>query len=96
VVAHYDWSDPDVIRMSVRESSYGGAGDGTVRVQPGPDGGSRLQVEWENTDAARLWQKVLLIVMHKGPVGRLVSRLWASSLDRYAESEGRGEPPPAP
>ncbi|WP_110182107.1 SRPBCC family protein [Nocardioides solisilvae] len=87
VVAHYDWSDPAVVRMSVRESSYGGAGDGLVRITPRPGGGSHLAVEWENTGARRVRDKVLLTVLHKGPMGRMISRLWAASLDRYAERE---------
>jgi hypothetical protein len=44
-------------------------------------------VEWDNTDAARSWQKLLLLLMHRGPMGRIVSRMWASALDRYARSE---------
>jgi hypothetical protein len=87
VVARYDWSDPHVIRLRVEESSYGGAGEGLFRIAPGEDGGSRLHVEWDNTDAARSWQKLLLLLMHRGPMGRIVSRMWASALDRYARSE---------
>jgi hypothetical protein len=89
VIARYDWSDPDVIRLMVEESSYGGTGTGSFRIAPMADGGSRLQVEWNNTGAARSWQKVLLAVIHRGPMGRLVSRLWTSALDRFAESDQR-------
>lgn len=32
VVALYDWSDPAVIRLTVQESSYGGAGAGSFRI----------------------------------------------------------------
>lgn len=88
VVARYDWSDPAVIRLTVEESSYGGAGEGAFRIAPRDDGGSRLQVEWDNTDAAHLWQKLLLALIHRGPMGRIVSRMWASALDRYARSDG--------
>lgn len=93
VVARYDWSDPAVIRLTVQESSYGGAGDGSFQITPGEDGGSRLLVEWSNTDAARSWQKLLLVLIHRGPMGRVVSRLWVSALDRYAQSDG-GETSP--
>jgi hypothetical protein len=95
VVARYDWSDPAVIRLTVQESSYGGAGEGSFRIAPGEDGGSRLHVEWENTDAARPWQTLLLFLIHRGPMGRIVSRMWASALDRYAQSDKGGLQPPS-
>jgi len=40
-----------VIRWTVVESSYGGGGDGFVRIAPGQNGGSRLHVEWTSTQA---------------------------------------------
>ncbi|MDF2969012.1 MAG: hypothetical protein K0Q93_2790 [Nocardioidaceae bacterium] len=86
VVARYDWSNPDVIRLTVQESSYGGAGEGSFRITPTADGGSRVRVEWDNT-GARSWQKLLLLLIHRGPMGRIVSRLWSSALDRYAQSD---------
>ena len=87
VVVRYDWSDPAAIRWTVEESSYGGAGDGLIRIAPKDDGGSRLHVEYDNTDASR--QKPLLFLLHHGPMARVIARMWASSLDQYAHS-GRG------
>lgn len=89
VVARYDWSDPHDIRMTILESSYGGSGTGSFRITPTAGGGSRLSVEWDNT-GARSWQKLLISLMHRGPLGRLVSRMWASALDRYAQTRGVG------
>jgi hypothetical protein len=89
VVAHYDWSDPDDIRMKILESSYGGAGEGSFRITPTDDGGSRLHVEWDNTDA-HSWQKLLMLLVHSGPMGRIVCRMWASALDRYAQTRTVG------
>jgi hypothetical protein len=86
VVARYDWSDPAVIRWTVEKSSYGGAGEGLIRIQPGDHGGSRLHVEWDNTDA-RARQKPLLFLLHHGPMRRVVSRMWAAALDQYAQSD---------
>ncbi|GAA0813561.1 hypothetical protein [Spirilliplanes yamanashiensis] len=83
VVSRYDWSDPAVIRWTIVESSYGGGGDGFARIEPAGDGGSRLHVEWENT-GARAAQRAMLVVLHRGPMGRLVARMWAAALDRYA------------
>ena len=85
VVVRYDWSDPAVVRWTVEESSYGGGGGGFVRITARADGGSHLDVEWRNTDARR--QRALVLLLHRGPAGRLISRMWRSALDRYAESE---------
>jgi len=87
VVARYDWSDPDVVSWTVTESSYGGGGEGFVRILPLGDGGCRVHAEWDNTNAPWV-QKPLLFLVHHGPMSRLVSRMWASALNRYALEEG--------
>jgi hypothetical protein len=86
VVARYEWSDPAVIRWTVLESSYGGHGDGFAKIEPGANGGSRLHVEWDST-GARISQRPLLFLLHHGPMGRMISRMWASALDRYAQHD---------
>ena len=83
VVLRYDWSDPAVIRWTVLESSYGGGGAGFARIAARGDGGSRLHVEWTST-RARLLQRPMLFLLHRGPMDRLISRMWAAALDRYA------------
>jgi hypothetical protein len=87
VVARYDWSDPTVVRWTDEENSYGGHGSGTVRITPTGDGGSRLHVEWSNTDPSRRRDRVMLFLLHRGPVHRVVARLWTSALDRYAQQD---------
>jgi hypothetical protein len=87
VVARYDWSDPESIRWTVEESSYGGGGQGLIRIAPGSDGGSRVRVAYDNTGAVR--QRPLLFLLHHGPMARLIARMWTSALDRYADAEGR-------
>ncbi|QBR92956.1 hypothetical protein [Nocardioides euryhalodurans] len=86
VVARYDWSDPDVVRWTVVESSYGGGGEGLVRADPSVRGGSRVHVEWTST-GARGWQKPIVFLLHHGPAGRLFARMWASTFDRYARTD---------
>ena len=88
VVARYDWSDPDEVRWTVVESSYGGGGTGTVRISPGVDGGSRLQVQYDNT-GGRALHRPLLFVLHHGPMGRIIAKLWTRTLDQYAAAEAR-------
>jgi hypothetical protein len=86
VVARYDWSDPTEVRWRVVESSYGGHGAGSVLVTPRNDGGSRLHVEWDYTDVGRQRDKVMLLLIQHWPLSRMISRMWASALDRYAKS----------
>ena len=85
LVARYDWSDPVVTRWSVVESSYGGGGEGIVRVVPRDDGGSRLHAEWTYTEVRQ--QKAMLFLFLRLPMNHVISRMWASALDRYAGSQ---------
>lgn len=81
VVARYDWSEPSVVRWTVVESSYRGGGHGVVEITPREGGGSRLHAEWVHTEPRR--QKLLLLLLHLVP-DRMIARMWAAALDRYA------------
>jgi len=86
VVSRYDWSDPDVVRWTITESSYRGGGEGFVRATPLAGGGSRVHAEWDNTGAP--WtQRPLLFLIHVGPMRRLFGRLWKAALDEYAATD---------
>ncbi len=85
VVARYDWSDPDLVRWTVTESSYGGGGEGFVRITPREGGGSSVHAEWSAVNARR--QKPLLFVIHHGPMRMVISRMWVSALNRYGSEE---------
>jgi hypothetical protein len=87
VVSLYDWSDPQVVRWTFTESSYGGGGEGLVRIAPREDGGSSVHAEWRTANARR--QKPLLFLVHHGPMGLLIARMWTSTLDRFAIEDGR-------
>lgn len=85
VVCRYDWSDPDVVRWEVVESSYGGGGTGSVRVDPTGDGGSRVRAAWDYTSPVRTRDKMMLFVLHHSPVGRMIARMWRTALDAHAD-----------
>jgi hypothetical protein len=70
-----------VVRWTVVESSYGGGGQGFVRITPRDGGGSRFHAEWVNTEPRR--QKLTLLLLHLVP-DRMIARMWAAALDRYA------------
>ena len=74
----------DQFRWTVLESSYGGHGEGFVRITPTGTGGSRVHAEWTSTNPRR--QRLLLTLMHRGPMNRLIKRLWAATLHRYAQN----------
>ena len=87
VVVRYDWSDAEMVRWTVLDSSYGGGGEGLVQIARGVDGGSQVHAEWTYT-GARLMQRPLLFLINHG-MGRFISRMWASALDRYADGSSR-------
>ncbi|HJQ89647.1 MAG TPA: hypothetical protein VJ820_19545, partial [Propionibacteriaceae bacterium] len=61
VVVRYDWSDPESVRWTILDSSYGGGGEGLVQIAPGDDGGSRVHAEWSYTEARR--QRTMLFLL---------------------------------
>ena len=87
VVVRYDWSDVDRVRWTVVDSSYGGGGEGLVQIAPIVEGGSHVHAEWTYT-GARLTQRLpIFLINHL--MGRFISRMWVSALDRYAENSSR-------
>ena len=94
VVERYDWSDPTVVRWTDLETSWGGRGAGSVRISPADGGGSRLQAEWTNGDATGTRDRVLLWLLHRGPMHRVISRLWRRTLDDYADASHGGRNAP--
>lgn len=85
VVARYDWSTPPVIRWTIEESSYGGGGDGEVRISPAPGGGSHVEAEWTYTNARPL-QRPLLYLLQLRPMAHMIARMWTDTLNRCAAS----------
>lgn len=84
VVCRYDWSDPDIVRWTITQSSYRGGGEGSATATPLADG-SRVHAEWENTGAA--WaQRPLLSLIHLPPMQRMIQRMWKAALDEFADT----------
>jgi hypothetical protein len=86
VVERYDWSDPSVVRWADVETSWGGLGSGEVRIVPVDGGGSRIEAQWTNGGATRMRDKVLLWLLHRGPMHRVIARMWRKTLDEYARA----------
>ena len=86
VVERYDWSDPSVVRWADLETSWGGLGSGEVHIVPLDGGGSRIEARWTNGGATRMRDKVLLWLLHRGPMHRVIARMWRKTLDEYARA----------
>ena len=67
------------------ESNHGGRGAGSMRVEPGDEGGSQVQVEW-TTHAVRIRDKIAMFLLHH-TMNRVIARMWRMTLDRYARSD---------
>ena len=85
VVSRYDWSDPEMVRWVVTDSSYGGGGEGVVRAAPRAGGGSLVHAEWTSTGIRR--QRLLLLVVHHTGLHRMIERQWRATLDEYAAAD---------
>ena len=85
VVERYDWSDPSLVRWTDVDTSWGGLGSGEVRITPA-DGGSRIEARWTNGSANGVRDKVLLWLLHRGPMHRVIARMWRKTLDEYARA----------
>lgn len=86
VVERYDWSDPSVVRWADVETSWGGLGSGEVRIVPIDGGGSRIEAKWTSGEAARLRDKAMLWLLHRGPMHRVIARMWRRTLDEHAQA----------
>ncbi len=84
VVVHYDWSDPRRIRWTEVESNHGDAGAGSMRIEPGDQGGSLVHVEW-TTHPVRRRDKIAMFLLHH-TMNQPIARMWRKAFDRYALS----------
>lgn len=75
-----------MVRWADVETSWGGLGSGEVRIVPLDGGGSRLEAQWTNGDATRMRDKVMLWLLHRGPMHRLIARMWRKTLDKYTRA----------
>jgi hypothetical protein len=75
-----------VVRWADVETSWGGLGSGDVRIIPADGGSSRIEAQWTNGGGARMRDKMLLWLLHQGPMHRVIARMWRKTLDEYAKA----------
>jgi hypothetical protein len=74
------------VRWADVETSWGALGSGEVRIVPLDGGGSRIEAQWASGGATRMRDRVLLWLLHRGPMHRVIARLWRETLDEYAQA----------
>ncbi|MFX4287547.1 hypothetical protein ACQBJO_06965 [Janibacter sp. G349] len=84
VVPRYDWSDPTTVRWTLEETSWGGGGDGAVRIAPAPAGGSTVTAEWTYTGMTRRSHRLFIALLQRPPLRSLLARGWRTAFDRFA------------
>jgi hypothetical protein len=77
---HYDWSDPEKIRWTVKESNFSTPGsyvEATLRKRE--DGGTRIHIEWNRSPSSFLGRMATgMIVMSKGkPIAASIQKTMA-------------------
>lgn len=68
---HYDWSDPDTVTWTVRESNFCAPGSYvSARITPNGPGGSRLHITWNRTPTSLAGRVIafLVVVTRGAPV----------------------------
>jgi hypothetical protein len=84
-VEHYDWSVPDTVTWTVRESNFCAPGSSvSAQVRLGP-GGSRIHVMWNRTGVRFKGRMIVGMVKLSG--GKPVAASIKAGLDKMRESE---------
>jgi hypothetical protein len=85
-VERYDWSVPDTVTWTVKESNFCTPGSSvSAQVRPGPGGGSRIHVTWNRTGVDFKSRMMLQLVKLSG--GKPVASSIKAGLDKMLESE---------
>lgn len=65
---HYDWSDPETVTWTVRESNFCAPGSYvSARIKPNGSGGARIHITWNRTPTSVAgWLATFLITATRG------------------------------
>jgi hypothetical protein len=85
-IEHYDWSVPDTVTWTVKESNFCAPGSSvSAQVRPGPSGGSRIHVAWNRTGVG--FKGRMIVVMVKLGGGKPVAVSIKQGLDKMLALE---------
>ena len=80
---HYDWSDPETVIWTVRESNFCTPGSRVkATIRPNGSGGSRIHVDWQRTGTTTTARLIALMVA--ATRGAPIKASMRSGLDRLA------------
>lgn len=61
---HYDWSDPDVVTWTVRESNFSAAGSYvSARITPNGRNGARIHITWNRSPTSMVGRLVAFLIV---------------------------------
>jgi hypothetical protein len=85
-IEHYDWSVPDIVTWTVKESNFCASGSSvSAQVRPGPGGGSRIHVTWNRTGVGFKGRMLVGIIKLSG--GKPVAASIKAGLDKMREQQ---------
>jgi hypothetical protein len=85
-IEHYDWSVPDTVTWTVKESNFCAPGSSvSAQVEPGPGGGSRIHVTWNRTGVG--FKGRMIVGMIKLSSGKPVAASIKAGLDKMREQQ---------
>ena len=88
---HYDWSDPQTVRWTVRASNFCAPGSyvaATIRARDG--GGSRVHIEWNRTPTTFLGRMIARQIVRSN--GKPVAGSFNKGLARMEKEHGQPAP----
>ena len=87
----YDWSNPDVIRWTVRESNFCAPGSFvSAAIAPSPTGGSRIHIVWSRTPTT-LGARLMFVGIALSR-GAPIKASFAAGMKRLTEAQAGAAP----
>ena len=85
---HYDWSDPNTVRRTVRESNFCAPGSYVqATVTPRDGGGSRVHIEWNRTPTSFSGRVTAFLI--KATKGKPVAASFKKAMDKLEREPGQ-------
>ena len=85
---HYDWSDPNTVRWTVRESNFCAPGSYVqATLHPRPGGGTKVHIEWNRTPTSVMGRVMAFLI--KASKGKPVAASFKKAMDKLEREPGQ-------